>query len=171
MNKSPLLICSNHFVRSISIKPVKSPGPFLCAPCARKLRDRLRLNTHKYNMTPSGVSNRRRQEKRQRADREKGAATSVTTPSSIHSSEESSLYSDDLLHIVSTAVLADSVRHHKLTAFRALDKIRNGHFPVRSSFIASCLRRFIFWTDGHFSHLLLLYIDDRAIRYISVILG
>ena len=56
---------------------------------------------------------------------------------------------DNLFLVVASAIHADSVRSHQLTAFAALYQSGSRHFPVCSSFISSCLGRFIFWTDRH----------------------
>ena len=57
------------------------------------------------------------------------------------------LLRDDLFLIVSTAVFAYTVRHHKLAAFAAFYEIRSSHFPVCSSFISSSFGRFILRAD------------------------
>jgi hypothetical protein len=61
---------------------------------------------------------------------------------------------DDFLLIVCTAILADSVRHHKGTALAALNESRSSHFPVCSSSVSVASRRFILRADRHLLHLL-----------------
>ena len=53
----------------------------------------------------------------------------------------------DLLLIVRTASLANSVRHHQCTTFAALYQCRSAHFPVCSSLISSTFGRFILRTN------------------------
>ena len=53
----------------------------------------------------------------------------------------------DLLLIVRTASLANSVRHHQCTTFAALYQCRSAHFPVCSSLIASCFGRLLPYED------------------------
>ena len=55
----------------------------------------------------------------------------------------------DLLLIVRTASLANSVRHHQCTTFAALYQCRSAHFPVCSSLISSTFGRFILRTNRH----------------------
>lgn len=61
---------------------------------------------------------------------------------------------NDLLFVVGTAGFAHSVRHHKSSAFAAAYESRRRHFPVCMSLISPGLGSFIFWADGHCSHLL-----------------
>ena len=58
---------------------------------------------------------------------------------------------DDLLFILCTTVLADSVRHHEGTALRALNQIHCTHLPVRSATVSLTLRRFVLGTNRHVS--------------------
>lgn len=77
----------------------------------------------------------------------------------------------DLLLIVRTASLANSVRHHQCTTFAALYQCRSAHFPVCSSLIASCFGRFILWADGHFGYTSLNLLNISLIAAIRGSLG
>ena len=49
------------------------------------------------------------------------------------------VHSNDFFFVVCSASFTYSVRHHKLSTFAALYKVRSGHFPVCSSLVSSCL--------------------------------
>ena len=55
----------------------------------------------------------------------------------------------NLLFVVRTASLTNSVRHHQCAAFAALYQCRSAHFPVCSSLISSTFGRFILRTNRH----------------------
>jgi len=55
----------------------------------------------------------------------------------------------NLLFVVRTASLTNSVRHHQCATFAALYQSRSAHLPVCSSLISSALRRFILRTNRH----------------------
>ena len=55
----------------------------------------------------------------------------------------------NLLLVIRTASLTNSVRHHKCAAFAALYQCRSTHFPVCSSLISSTFGRFILRTNRH----------------------
>ena len=73
------------------------------------------------------------------------------------------ILSNDFFFVVWTTSLAYSVRHHKGSALAAFYQVWCAHFPVCSSFVSSCFRRFILWTNWHRLHLLkiLKYITDN----------
>lgn len=54
-----------------------------------------------------------------------------------------SVYRNDLFLVISTAVLAYTMRNHKLAALAALYQRRSTHFPVRSPLVASSFGRFV----------------------------
>ena len=56
---------------------------------------------------------------------------------------------NNLLLVVRTASLTNSVRHHQCAAFAALYQCRSAHFPVCSSLISSTFGRFILRTNRH----------------------